>query len=211
MHLAAALLSLALLAQAEPTTTTADAQATALPTSPPAADPADTPAADTPAAPQIPATSVKLAKGAELRIELANGVSSITSKLGDRFPIRLVEPIKASDGTVIVAAGAMGEGEVIDAAPSGMNGQQGKLVISARFLDLNGVRVRIRGMSLIAAGESRVDLSRAVSFVPYVGLASFLIKGGDIQFPTSTPATVKVAADVEVPIITASSPEGTLQ
>ncbi|MDO9472922.1 MAG: hypothetical protein Q7J28_07680 [Caulobacter sp.] len=210
MHLAAALLSLALLAQAEPTTTTADAQATALPTSPPAADPA-APVAGAPVAPQIPATSVKLAKGAELRIELANGVSSITSKLGDRFPIRLVEPIKASDGTVIVAAGAMGEGEVIDAAPSGMNGQQGKLVISARFLDLNGVRVRIRGMSLIAAGESRVDLSRAVSFVPYVGLASFLIKGGDIQFPTSTPATVKVAADVEVPIITASSPEGTLQ
>jgi hypothetical protein len=202
MTLAQALLGLALLMQAEPTDMTAGPQ--------PQAAPAVAPdAVESPAVPPAPVTTVRLTKGAELRVELASGVSSITNKLGDRFPIRLVEPIRASDGTVIVPAGAMGEGEVIDAAKSGMNGQQGKLVISARFLVLNGVRVRIRGMSLIASGESRVDLSTAVAFVPYVGLASFLIKGGDIQFPTSTPATVKLAEDVDIPIQITTAPEGT--
>ena len=203
MQLLPAFLSLGLLLQAEPGALPSDPQ-------PPAAPPAPASlAAPTETAAPAPAT-LKLAKGQELQVELANGVSSMTAKLSERFPLRLVEPIRAPDGTIVVAAGALGEGEVIDAAPAGIYGKQGKLVISARFLDLNGKRVRIRGMSLIAAGQSQVDLSTTVALVPYVGLAAFMIKGGDIQFPTGTRATVKLGEDVEFPITT-TVPKGDVQ
>lgn len=175
-----------------------------------AADPVATPAAIAPlpqptvsepvAAPAAAATATrKLPVGTPIMIELVNPLSSATSKLADRFPIRLVEPILL-DGGVIVPAGALGEGEVIDVTGAGINGKQGKLIISARFLDLNGQRVKIRGMSIIATGKSRVDLATGMMLVPYVGLATVFVRGGNIEMPAGTRATAKLAQDVELPI-----------
>lgn len=189
-----ALMGLALLAQGEPAAPAPVASSLA-----PAAAPAPAPAPG----------HVRLAKGTELEIELTTMLSSATSKLADRFSIRLVEPIVV-DGVRVVAAGATGEGEVIDAAPKGIYGKRGKLVISARFLDLNGKRTRIRGMSLIAAGKGRVDFASNAAFIPYAGLAAFMITGDEIAFPSGTRATVKLAEDIEIPI-TITVPKGEVQ
>lgn len=179
-----------------------------------AVEPATTEPAAPAAAPATPATPgrVRLAKGAELEIELVAPLSSATSKLGERFAIRLVQPIVV-DGVTVVAAGALGEGEIIDARGAGHSGRQGKLVVSARFLDLNGRQVRVRGMTLIAAGTSRVDLATGMAMVPYIGLATILVRGGDIEFPAGMRATVKLAEDVEIDVVPASSviPKGEVQ
>lgn len=169
----------------------------ALPTPPPTAAP--------PAAP--PPRSIRVPAGAQLEVELVDPLSSATSKLGDRFALRLAAPI-LSDGVELAPAGAMGEGEVIDAARAGMSGKQGKLIISARRLDLAGRQVRIRGMSLMAAGKSRVDLATGVSLVPYVGLASILIEGGEIQIPAGARGTVRLAEDVDFQVEATTAPEG---
>jgi len=80
-----------------------------------------------------------------------------------------------------------------------MSGSQGKLIISARYLELNGRQVRIRGMTM-GAGKSHVDLATGVSLVS--PLASILIRGGVKEFPEGTHATVKLAEDVDLPVPT---------
>ena len=148
--------------------------------------------------------SIRLPAGAELEVELAEALSSKTSKLGQTFAIRLVAPIER-DGIVVVAAGAAGQGEVIDAGPAGMVGRQGKLNISARHLDLNGQRVKVRGMTILAAGQGRVGLAQAVSMTPYVYPASLLVRGGNIEMPVGTRATVRLVEDVELPLANAAT------
>jgi hypothetical protein len=153
--------------------------------------PAEAPTAPAPTASRLPA-------GTEVQVELAEDIGSATSHVGDRFALRLAEPI-VLDGKSVVPAGAPGQGEVIDAARAGMAGKQGKLIISARYLDLAGRHVRIHGMTLLAAGKSRVDLAQGVLLLPYVGVTSALIRGGEITIPAGTRATVKLAEDVELP------------
>lgn len=141
--------------------------------------------------PRIPA-------GTEVQVELTGSVSSATSHVGDKFALRLAEPI-VMNGKRVVPAGAIGEGEVIDAARAGMAGRQGKLIVSARYLDLSGRRVRIRGMTFLASGKSHVDLATGVLLLPYVGVTAMLIEGGEIAIPAGTRATAKLAEDVEPP------------
>jgi hypothetical protein len=128
---------------------------------------------------------------------MAETISSATSHVGDHFALRLAEPI-AVQGQLVTAAGAPGQGEVIDAGRAGMAGRQGKLIISARYLELSGHHVRIHGMTFLESGKSRVDLAQGMLLVPYVGIASALIKGGEISIPAGTRATVKLAEDVDL-------------
>jgi len=150
-----------------------------------------------PAVSSVPG-AVRLAAGAQIEVELVDTLGSSTNKLGDRFKIRLVEPV-SSQGQTVIAPGAMGEGEVIDVARAGMGGKQGKLIISARYLDLNGRRVRVRGMTFMTSGKSRVDLATGVLLIPYVGLTAGFIKGGEIEIPAGARATVRLAEDLDLP------------
>ncbi|MFZ0268629.1 hypothetical protein [Caulobacter sp.] len=152
---------------------------------------------------------LRLAAGTQVEVELVDHLSSSTNKLGDRFTIRLAQPISIQ-GVDIVAAGATGQGEVIDAARAGMGGKQGKLIISARYLDLNGRQVRVRGMTFLAAGKSRVDLATGVLLVPYAGVAAVLIQGGEIEMPAGARATVRLAEDLELPV-SATTPSTTVE
>jgi hypothetical protein len=166
---------------------------------PPEAAPSETSAVV--AAPALIASlaTAHLPAGTELEVELVNGASSKTNALGDRVAIRLAAPI-IKDGAVIVAAGALGEVEVIDIAKSGMGGKQGKLIIAARHVDLNGQRVRVRGMSLMASGESQVGMATGALIVPYAAPLVFVIRGGDIEIPAGSRAKVRLAQAYDVPV-----------
>jgi hypothetical protein len=159
-----------------------------------------------PPTPLKPGKKVRLPAGTELEVELVAPLSSAASHLGDKFALRLVAPI-SSDGVDVVAAGALGEGEVIDAAPAGMAGRAGKLVLAARRLDLNGDPARIRGLTLMAAGQSRVGLASGVLLLPRVGVAAVLIRGGEVQIPAGARYTVKLAEDVDLQIQSSKQPE----
>ncbi len=145
------------------------------------------------------AATLRLPAGAQIEVELVDTLSSRANKLGDKFAIRLPQAL-SSQGVDVVAAGATGQGEVIDVAKAGMGGKQGKLIISARYLDLNGRRVRIRGMTFMASGKSRVDLATGVLLVPYAGVAAVFIQGGEIEIPAGARATVRLAEDLELPV-----------
>ncbi len=174
------------------------------------------PAAPAPAAAMVappapaPEKTLHLAAGTELQVELVAALSSATSHMGDKFAIRLVSPI-VSDGAVVVAAGALGEGEVIDAAHTGMAGKAGKLIISSRRLDLNGRSVRIHGMSVMVAGKPLVGVANAVMYVPYVSIVAPFIQGSEIVLPAGARYTVKLGEDVDLPINPTKDSEGKTQ
>lgn len=167
-----------------------------------AQDPA--PAAATTAAASAPEASApsavespRIPAGTVVSVELVDALSSTTSHIGDTFRIRLVEPINIG-GRDVAPAGTTGAGEVIDAAPSGFGGRQGKLIISARYLEIDGRRVRIRGMQLTAAGADGANAALGVSMIPYVGLASIFMHGGEITLPAGASGTARLAADFDL-------------
>lgn len=161
----------------------------------PLAEPAPAPA---PAAVRIPA-------GAIVQVELTEALSSETSQQQQLFGLRLAEPI-IIDGRELVPAGAIGGGEVIDAHASAFGGRPGRLIISGRFVEINGERARIRGMQITAAGEQRTNTALAVSMIPYAGVAGIFVQGGEIEIPAGARGTARLAADIDIPLEALAAP-----
>ena len=139
---------------------------------------------------------VRIAANTVVDIEIAEPLSSKTAAIDATFPIRLVAPIVV-DGREVVPAGTGGIGQVIHAAKSGGGGKAGELLLAARYLDLNGVRVPLRRFRLGASGAQKGDEAFALGFV--VPFGQLLVKGKEIEFPAGTRANALVAADTELP------------
>ncbi len=151
-----------------------------------------------PALAAAPASSCcRLAAATPVVIELAEDVSSKRYKRGDTFAIRLGQTIVV-DGHTLIPAGVIGRGEVVDAAPGGLAGRPGKLILAARFIDYNGLRVPLRGFKLAAGGRDNGALVLALSDLPDVGILSLAISGGNIDYPAGTWAIAKIASDTDL-------------
>jgi hypothetical protein len=150
--------------------------------------------------------SIRIPAGTVVQVELTEALSSETSEQEQLFGLRLAEPI-VIDGRDLVPAGAEGGGEVIDAAPSAFGGRQGRLIISGRYIEIGGQRVRIRGMQITAAGDHRVNTALAVSMIPYAGIAGIFVQGGEVEIPVGARGTARLAADVDIPIAAPAAAE----
>lgn len=140
--------------------------------------------------------------GVVVEIELVERVSTKTQKTGDRFPLRLAEPL-VLDRRILAPAGALGVGEVIQATRPGMGGKPAKLVLAARYLEVRGRRIPLSGLQLSASGKNNAMAAQAVglsgiAFGPlgFIGLA---VPGGNVDFPAGTDATAEVARDLALP------------
>lgn len=158
----------------------------------PDAQPA-TPSVETAPAPPGPFQVVQAPAGTIIAVELTEALSSRSSKIGQMFGLRLAEPI-FFEGKELVPAGAVGGGEVVDAHASAFGGRQGRLILSARFLEINGERIGIRGMQLTAAGKDRVNGAIALSMIPYAGVASIFVHGGEVDIPAGARGTARLTA-----------------
>ncbi len=152
-----------------------------------------------PAAEVAPAT-LTIPAGAEIEVELTEPLSSQTNRQEQTFGLRLAAPI-IIDGREIVAAGAPGGGEVIDAHPSAFGGRQGRLIISGRYIEIGGQRARIRSLVITSVGgEARTNAALAVSMIPYAGVAGIFVQGGKVEIPAGARGTARLATDVQMPI-----------
>ncbi len=166
---------------------------------PPPAPTASTAVAGVPAPAIVPA-------GTKVVVEIAVPVSTTTVKRGDTFAIRLVSAITFND-RVIVPAGANGVGQVVDAAPSGALGRPAKLLLAARYIEFNGAHLALHGMRLGAAGEDQTaTIAAATAFVPYVGILTLFMHGGEIDIPAGTLAEAKLAVDLPAGSVTEPAP-----
>jgi hypothetical protein len=150
-------------------------------------------------APVADAAFIRIPAGTEVQVELTEALSSRTSQREQLFALRLAEPI-VIDGREVVPAGAPGGGDVIDAHASAFGGRQGRLIISGRYVEINGQRQRIRGMQIMSAGEQRTNTALAVSMIPYAGVAGIFVQGGEVNIPVGARGTARLASDVDVPL-----------
>jgi hypothetical protein len=161
--------------------------------------------AQTAEAVEAPAAAAAAPQSATLRLpmntlvvfEFVTPLSSKTAKADQMFPIRLLRPIIV-DGRIVVPAGTMGEGQVIQAAKSGWGGKAGELVVTARYLDFGGVRIPLRRfrMGQPDTGEDRKDEAFVATMV--VPVAGFFMNGGEKEVAPGTRANAIVAADTDI-------------
>ncbi|PLK25605.1 hypothetical protein [Novosphingobium sp. TH158] len=133
----------------------------------------------------------------ELMIDAHLG--SKLSTTGAVFPLHLAKPIVIA-GREVVAAGAVGEGEVIHAKKAGGMGAAGELVLAARFITVDGRPLRLRSMRMAMAGKDAIhtvdtiNAASAASLLP-IGLVGFFMSGRNVVVTKGTVAEAKTAAD----------------
>lgn len=147
--------------------------------------------------------SVRIPAGTLVQLEITEHLDSENSRQEQLFAMRLAEPIVIG-GREVVPAGALAGGEVIDAAPSAFGGRQGRLILSGRFLEIAGQRVRIRAMHVSGAGEDRGSTALAVGML--AGPAGFFVQGGEVHIQPGARANARIAVDVDVPLEPAEAP-----
>lgn len=153
------------------------------------------PAAETPA---TPGTLVTVPALTPLYLRIEEEISSKKNKNGDRFPIAIDEDVRVG-ATVVIPAGAVGEGEVIHAAKSSVGGKAGELLVTARFVRVGDREIRLRSFSLGAKGRDRSDDSLALSIV--AGPLAMFVVGGAMIIPRGTVAGAKTAEQIELPAV----------
>jgi len=133
-----------------------------------------------------------------LLVRIDEELSSKTRKNGDRFRIIVAEDVRV-DGVVVIPAGSAGEGEVIHAAKSGAGGKAGELLVTARFVRVGDIEVRLRSFSLGAKGVDRSDESLAASIV--TGPLGLFVVGGKMIIPRGALGAARIAIEIQLPAL----------
>lgn len=144
-----------------------------------------------------PTPCCAVASGTIVEISIDEPLDSKTSKIGQQFKIHLAAPLQLSDGHIVLPAGTPGVGEVIHTAQSRMGGKAGELLLVARYLDLNGVHIPLRGFRFGGQGKDNVNLVFAATVT--IGVVGYLISGGEKRVAPGTMATAKIAVDTNLP------------
>jgi hypothetical protein len=155
---------------------------------------ADAPSSAPEAVPATAAAPVLLPANSVIELEMADAVSSETSKPGDFFRMRVAVAI--SDGTrIVVPAGTVAVGQVVHAARAHGGGKGGELILAARYLELPQGQVRLRS-TFGAAGASRVKTSLALAVA--VGPFAMMVKGHRMELPAGAALSARIAADTTI-------------
>ena len=139
-----------------------------------------------------------LPKGTRLTIEIDQPLSSNTSIPASRFAVHLAEDVIV-DGYRVMMAGATGEGEVVHAAKAGWGGKAGELIINARFLDCDSVRLPIGKMRISGRGANKLGEAWAATMV--FSPAGFFVSGGNLSVTSGTRADAATLADLPLATI----------
>lgn len=137
-----------------------------------------------------------------VKIQILVPLGSKLSKTGEMFPIRLAEPV-VMDGVEAIPAGAAGMGEVIHAKKSGGMGAAGELVVTARYLEVDGRQLLLRSMHWAQSGKSKIDTVNALNVASVaaplpIGLVGYFIGGGQVNVAEGAIADAKTAADFAI-------------
>lgn len=159
-----------------------------------ASAPAAGPAAAAPALVANPESCCRLAAGTLVDVEILDPLRSDKQQRGDKFALRVTVPVLL-DGKVLIPAGTLGEGQIVHASPSHGGGQPGELLLAARFLDLGGQTIPLRGLKLGQSTTGRDNSALSAGMAPALGLFTLFIHGTEIEIPPHTEGVAKLAQD----------------
>ena len=139
---------------------------------------------------------VMLKSGTMVSLELINRVTS-DMKVGQIVDFRVLSDVKAG-GEVVIKAGTIAKGQVVDISKNSMLGQPGEVTLSVKSVTaVDGTRVALTGASLTSEGKSKLAVSIVFTLLCILG---FLIKGEEGKIPPGTVFDAMVATDTEVEI-----------
>ncbi|OYX37619.1 MAG: hypothetical protein B7Y98_11265 [Sphingomonas sp. 32-62-10] len=136
-----------------------------------------------------------LAGGSVVQLEIMAGLDSKTTKISDRFPIRVTAPVYVGDRLVIPKDTA-GVGEVIHAAKARAMGKAGELLLVARYLTVGDKQVPLRGFRLGGQGNDNTGLALGLSTA--VAPLAFVVTGGEKRVLPGMPGIAKIAVDTQL-------------
>jgi len=134
-----------------------------------------------------------------LRFHVVTPVSSAATRTGEPFTFTMLDPIDVA-GYEVVARGAVGHGTVYLSGHAGSLGHEGDLTLRLDDVaTVDGRDVRFDDQRFQINGRNRKVASGVLGFVPYVGLASMLIRGSDVHVDPGQPIETELAR--EAPIV----------
>lgn len=145
----------------------------------------------------------ELAEGTPLVLEILDPISSASVKRGDAFRLRVRDAITVG-GSVVIAAGTEGVGEIVHAEPSRGGGKPGELILAARRLQVGDREVKLRGFKLGGAGTDTSHVALGASFG--IGPFAHFIHGKEIQIPALTSGMAKLAEPLRSPPLPEATP-----
>jgi hypothetical protein len=143
-----------------------------------------------------------IADGTAVTVEILDSLNSALVKRGDRFRLRLAEPILAEGKQVF--ANIEGVGEIVHAEKSRSGGKPGELLIAARYLEAGGTQISLRGLKLGGKGKDNTNAAMAASFA--LGPLALFVHGREIVIPAGTLAQARIAQDLQIPMESHSQP-----
>lgn len=148
-----------------------------------------------PAAIHVAGACCLVAEGTLVTLEIMEPLDSSRVLRGDKFRIRLAEPLSV-DENIVLDPGIEGVGEIVHAEKSRSGGKGGELLIAARYLDRNGTHVNLRGLKLGGKGKDSTNAALAVALA--LGPVGLFVHGREIIIPAGTLAQAKIAQEMEL-------------
>lgn len=137
-------------------------------------------------------SSLTLPAGTPVMIVLEDDLSSMTSKVGDRFQISVEDDVVDKD-TIVVPKGTVGLGEVTFVTNKGAFGKPGILGIIVDNLDLNGKTVMLDG-HYREEGKDKDGVAGATMFA--VGIFAGFVKGKVAVIPKGRKLKARTGEDI---------------
>jgi len=117
--------------------------------------------------PAAPATAT-IAAGLSIPLSLNSELSSSRNREGETFALTVSQDV-LSDGIVVIPRGTRAVGEITLRSGRGMFGKSGKMELSFRYLDMDGVRVPLDGTHFQAGEGNTAGTVGAILAVGVVG------------------------------------------
>jgi hypothetical protein len=136
-----------------------------------------------------------LKEGTEVRLQLAQEISSKTSFPGDPVSFTVADELSVDD-VVVVRAGSRAIGEITTAKRSGVLGRGGELSIRVDHLIAGGRKVALRGSK---GGAGRNQTGKTAVLVVAFGGVGLLKHGKNISMTEGAPVSAYVAQSVSLP------------
>jgi len=156
------------------------------------------------AAPPVTHAAVAVPSGTPVKISLIEQIASNTAHAGDKIHFKAIEPVVV-DGWVIVASGAIGEGEIISAEGAGGNGHPGKMQLQFNWIyGADDLKIKLSDVPENSNGEGAKGGASTAAIASYLVLgplglfAHNFVHGKDVIVKTDQKIQVYVAQNVHI-------------
>lgn len=125
---------------------------------------------------------------------LDTAISSRTAVAGSQFQLKVVDDLVIND-VIVIPAGTPATGEIIHAQKSSVFGKAGELLLTIRYIDLHGQKIKMRTFQPYQ-GKDITNAALGASLA--IGMFAAFIRGGEVVMPEKTVVQALVAAETSV-------------